>query len=95
MPAASAGRDQICFAAMGIPCVGSMALDVQAELFPMLCIKDVYDVAEIRKLVNKVLDDDALYRHVQKYAHEKVQKYGIPDAQYQAKLIKQAMGWEA
>jgi hypothetical protein len=95
MPAASAGRDQICFAAMGIPCVGSMALDIQNELFPMLSVKDVYDVAEIRKLTKRILGDDAMYTYVRGYAMEKVKNYGIPDAQYQAKLIKQSMGWEA
>lgn len=94
MPAASAGRDQICFAAMGIPCIGSRDLDIQAELFPRLVV-DHYDVGKIKKLVRYMLNDEAAYLHVRLYAQEKVQKYGIPDAYYQAKLIKQAMGWEA
>jgi hypothetical protein len=94
MPAASAGRDQICFAAMGIPCIGSMDLDIQMELFPRLAVNH-YDVAKIRRLIRYVMEDDGAYDHIRRFAMEKVQKYGLPDAQYQAKLLKQAIGWEA
>lgn len=94
MPAASAGRDQICFAAMGIPCIGSWDLDIQKELFPRLAI-DHYDVDQMRRIIKRVMNDPHEYEHIRNVAISKVADgYGIKFAQYQAGLIKSAMGWE-
>lgn len=94
MPAASAGRDQICFAAMGIPCIGSRDLDIQRELFPRLAV-DHYDVDQIRRILKRVWNDPNEYEHIRNVAISKVAEgYGIKFAKYQAGLLKSAMGWE-
>lgn len=54
MPAASAGRDTIACAALGIPVIGNKNLDAQMHLFPELAV-DVYDARKQEELVRELL----------------------------------------
>lgn len=54
MPAASAGRDTIACAALGIPVIGNKNLDAQMHLFPELAV-DVYDTRKQEELVRELL----------------------------------------
>lgn len=54
MPAASAGRDTIACAALGIPVVGNKHLDAQMHLFPELAV-DPYDSRKMEELVTELL----------------------------------------
>ncbi len=92
MPAASAGRDQICFAAMGIPCIGNMELDIQRELFPLLAT-DCWDVEMMRSKVQRLLRDPVEYASVRAYAISRVGEYGLEAAETQAFHILRQMGW--
>lgn len=91
MPAASAGRDQICFAAMGIPCVGNGDLDIQMELFPRLAV-ECFDVAKIHNTVMRLLEDDSEYDHVRRYAMSRIDQYSLSSAIQQALRIKMSSG---
>lgn len=92
MPAAAAGRDQITFAALGIPCVGNRELDVQMELFPQLSVT-CYDVVGIRKLVRMLLEDNGFYNEQRQFAIDRVAAFGLKSAELQASEIKDRMGW--
>lgn len=92
MPAASAGRDQICFAAMGIPVIGSFDLDIQRELFPRLLV-DCFDVKGMRDMAQKLLDNPEEYAHIREYAIARVANYGLEAAAKQAEDIWRRMGW--
>jgi hypothetical protein len=95
MPAAAAGRDQIAFAALGIPCVGNVELDIQRELFPDLYLDDLYDPDGIRMLVSQLLGDDDFYKDCRDRAMKRVSQYDLPAAAVQAREIKQTVwGWE-
>lgn len=94
MPAAAAGRDQIAFAALGVPCIGNGELDIQRELFPELCLTDIFDVEAIRTLIRKLLDDRGFYSYCRDMALKRVQSYGLANAAEQAARIKGMMGWQ-
>lgn len=93
MPAASAGRDQICFAAMGIPCIGSMDLDIQNELFPRLAV-ECFDVPAMTRMARKLLTNEEEYMRVRSYAMERVKNYGLEAAAMQVFHIKRQLGWD-
>lgn len=95
MPAAAAGRDQIAFAMLGIPCVGSWELDLQRELFPEREVEDIYNPMTIRSqvdiLLNPCVED---YEWIRQNAIAKVESLcGLPQADIQAQLLKNMMGW--
>lgn len=92
MPAAAAGRDQIAFAALGIPCIGNRELDIQRELFPELAV-DCFDVVAIRDRVNWLLSNPDVYEALRDYAILRVNAYSLTAAQGQASEIKGRMGW--
>lgn len=94
MPAAAAGRDQIAFAALGIPCVGSQDLDVQRELFPDLAVNH-YDVHGIREKVRELLNYDGYYERVREYAMKRVDRYDLDAGVRQAATIKKDMNWDS
>ncbi len=54
MPAASAGRDTIACAALGIPVIGNKNLDAQTHLFPELAVEP-YDSRKMEELVRELL----------------------------------------
>lgn len=93
MPAAAAGRDQIAFAALGIPCIGNGDLDIQRELFlgPTRC--DPFNVKEMRACVTALMTDQQTYDEVRMLAMQHVHHYGLTAADNQANLIKGEMGW--
>lgn len=93
MPAAAAGRDQIAFAALGIPCVGNPELDIQRELFPDLCVADLYDPQAVRARVEKLLLDRDFYLACRNRAQDQIYNYGLQSADAQAEEIKKALGW--
>lgn len=92
MPAAAAGRDQIAFAALGIPCIGNPELDIQRELFPYLSIPDLYDPFLIRQGVMDLLANSDFYSECRDRALFKVSEYGIPASYVQARMIKEKAG---
>jgi hypothetical protein len=94
MPAAAAGRDQIAFAALGIPCIGNGELEIQRELFGNLQISDIYNPKQIEDAVHWILNAPRDYATIREYAIHKVrQEYGLAAADYQAAEIKRKMGW--
>lgn len=95
MPAAAAGRDQIAFAALGIPCIGNAELDVQRNLFGDLCITDLYNPDQIRGMARRLLNDTAFYEFVRDKAISAVtQRYDLRAADDQAQHIKRMLRWE-
>lgn len=92
MPAAAAGRDQICFAAMGIPCIGNEELDIQRDLFPRLCVNP-FDVYSMKRIAKRILEDVEEYAFVREFASRRVSGYGLDYAQEQARTICVRMGW--
>lgn len=94
MTAPSAGRDQIAFAALGIPCIGNADLDIQNELFPGLAV-DPFNVPMIRRCVTCLLENLETYEAIRNLAIQKVVDYGLAFAKYQADLMKTSMGWES
>lgn len=94
MPAAAAGRDQIAFAALGIPCVGSQDLDIQIELFPDLAVNH-YDVQGIREKVRELMNYDGYYTRVREYALQRVGRYDLDAGTQQAATIKKDMNWDS
>lgn len=94
MPAAAAGRDQIAFAALGIPCVGYSQLALQRELFPSCSVVDPFDIESIRYKIKQLLVHDGFYAEVSKYALERVMfNCGIHAASQQVAAIERMMGW--
>ena len=91
MPAASAGRDQITFAALGIPCIGNEELDIQRELFPALAV-NIFDINRIRELVKMLYRETEFYRSVQNEASRQLYMYSLKSAEIQANEIKQTCG---
>ncbi len=94
MPAASAGRDQIAFAALGIPCIGSEDLDIQRELFPSLAVNH-YDVRAIQACLRGLLSSEGEYAQVRAYAMERVFSHDLNAGVIQAAQIKRSMGWNS
>lgn len=92
MPAAAAGRDQIAFAALGIPCIGNEDLDIQGDLFPNLRVKP-YDVRQISDLVKNLLMNETFYLNCRNHALGAVRGYGLKAADHQAEDMKMRMGW--
>lgn len=92
MPAAAAGRDQIAFAALGIPCIGSVELDIQRELFPLLAIEP-FDVDMIGQTVEWLLRCPDDYYDIRSRATDLVKQFSLEEADHQAKSIKERMGW--
>lgn len=92
MPAAAAGRDQIAFAALGIPCIGNEELDIQRELFPYLCVNS-FDVRGIRGLVIELQNNLSFYNSCRNTAMGNVVMYGLDNAKVQADRIKALRGW--
>lgn len=78
MPAASAGRDTIACAALGIPVIGNKNLDVQMSLFPKLGA-DCYDVKQMKFLLEQLLDDEKFYREVREFALERVKFFSVEE----------------
>lgn len=92
MPAAAAGRDQIAFAALGIPCIGNFELDIQRELFPALAIEP-FDVDRIEQNVEWLLRSPVDYFDIRSRAMDVVKRYSLEHADIQAKALKERMGW--
>lgn len=93
MPAAAAGRDQIAFAALGIPCIGNEELDIQRDLFPDLCLNDIYDVGPIQMFVSMLLNDQDFYDRCRDKAKSRLLQYDLQAAAVQAARIKEMLGW--
>lgn len=93
MPAASAGRDTIACAALGIPVVGNKHLDAQRHLFPDLAV-DPYDARSMEHLVTELLYDRAFYDRVREKAMKGVKFYNIAHGVDRANKIKERLGWE-
>lgn len=94
MPAAAAGRDQIAFAALGIPCIGNFELDIQRHLFPELSQIDIYDPLLIKDRVLWLIGNPDSYNHCRNHAMREVEMYGLASAVEQAKLIKVRAGFD-
>ena len=93
MPAASAGRDTIACAALGIPVVGNKHLDAQMHLFPDLAV-DVYDARGQEELVTALLYDRTFYERVREKAMKGVEFYNIDYGVDRATKIMQRLGWK-
>ncbi len=93
MPAASAGRDTIACAALGIPVIGNKYLDAQMHLFPELAV-DVYDARRMEHLVTELLYDRDFYERVRKTAMDRVGFYNIEYGVDRAEKTLQRLGWE-
>lgn len=93
MPAAAAGRDQIAFAALGIPCVGNWELDIQRELFPNMACADIYNPDIIQATVQYQLLNDQTYKANREYAMVEAYRFGLEAGQQQADTIKKGLGW--
>lgn len=93
MPAAAAGRDQIAFAALGIPCVGNQELDIQLELFGSVGMRTAYDMTDLRIELDWLLHDDDMYMEHRQRAIREVKDYGLTAARIQAAEIKAQMNW--
>lgn len=93
MPAASAGRDTIACAALGIPVVGNKHLDAQMHLFPDLAV-DVYDARSMEHLVTELLYDRTFYDRVREKAMKVVKFYNIDYGVDRAEKIMQRLGWK-
>ena len=93
MPAASAGRDTIACAALGIPVVGNKHLDAQMHLFPDLAV-DPYDARSMDHLVTELLYDRAFYERVRERAMDRVCFYNIEHGVERADSLKRRMEWE-
>lgn len=93
MPAASAGRDTITCAALGIPVIGNYYLDAQMHLFPDLAV-DVYDARKQEQLVRDLLYDNSFYERVRKKAMKGVEFYNINYGVDRATKIMQRLGWK-
>jgi hypothetical protein len=94
MPAAAAGRDQIAFAALGIPCIGNMELDIQRELFPNLSI-DIFDVNQIEQKAKYIINNSYIdYEFERNHAMRRVNSYGLAAAADQAWTLKEWMQWQ-
>ena len=92
MPAASAGRDTIACAALGIPVVGNKYLDAQMHLFPDLAV-DVYDARKQEQLVRDLLYDHAFYGRVRAKAMKSVKFYDIEHGRERAEYMLARLGW--
>ena len=93
MPAASAGRDTIACAALGIPVIGNKYLDAQNALFPDLAV-DVYDTRRMEQLVTELLYDGSFYGRVREKAMKGVEFYNIDHGVDRATKIMQGLGWK-
>lgn len=78
MPAASAGRDTIACAALGIPVIGNKELDVQMSLFPKLGT-GCYDVRQMETLLEQLLKDKKFYDEVREFASERVKFFSVEE----------------
>ncbi len=93
MPAASAGRDTIACAALGIPVIGNKYLDAQMHLFPELAV-DVYDARRMEQLVTELLYDRDFYERVRKTAMDRVGFYNIEYGVDRAEKTLQRLDWK-
>ena len=93
MPAASAGRDTIACAALGIPVIGNKHLDAQMHLFPELAV-DPYDARSMEQLVTELLYDRVFYERVREKAMKGVKFYNIDYGVDRANKIIERMGWK-
>ena len=92
MPAASAGRDTIACAALGVPVVGNKHLDAQMHLFPELAV-DPYDARSMEQLVTELLYDRTFYDRVREKAMKSVKFYDIEHGRERAEHLIARLGW--
>lgn len=90
MPAASAGRDTIACATLGIPVVGNRDLDVQMDLFPELAIHP-YEPNDMERKCRKVLDDRTFYGETITMAMRKVGWYSLPQGLERAERLLESL----
>lgn len=93
MPAASAGRDTIACAALGIPVIGNKNLNAQAHLFPDLAV-EVFDARKIDHAVQELLNNPGFYERVRRKALEGFEYYSIEYGIERAKEIMSLLEWK-
>ena len=92
MPAASAGRDTIICAKLGVPVIGNRDLDAQMDLFPELAA-DPYDSELIAIYLKNVLGGSPQwYKHLQDRAQVMLDSYSIENGRRRAnELLKELL----
>ena len=93
MPAASAGRDTIACAALGIPVIGNKNLNAQVHLFPDLAV-EAFDTRGIEHAVQELLGNPGFYDRVRRKALAGFEYYGIEHGVERAKEIMNLLGWK-
>jgi hypothetical protein len=86
MPAASAGRDTITAAALGIPTIGNHHLDAQNRMFPNLGT-DPFDPKSMEKSLIRLLQDVDFFNDCRKKGLEAVQYHSIENGEKRAQNI--------
>jgi hypothetical protein len=86
MPAASAGRDTIACAALGIPVIGNLNLDAQNKLFPLLAA-DVFDVKRMDTLLGQMLNDKEAFNSNRDFGLQAVKYFDTPEGEKRAQKI--------
>jgi len=92
MPAASAGRDTIACAALGIPVIGNKNLDAQMHLFPDLAV-EVFDVRKMDYTLQDLLSNERFYTRVRDKALSGFKYYGIEAGVERAKEVMNVLRW--